>query len=356
MHIAVGYSFYPAALGFHMERALTALGHQVTYIGLPAGERAGYDSSVEINDVLRHLAGKPDFFLWIDSAGPYFPPGIEDLSIPTACYLVDVHLGTWRMEAARFFDAVFVAQKDYVTRYRDATGHTRVEWLPLAYAPDVHSNLNLPRTFEVGFVGNLAVAHGNTPRARRLKMLAGRFRTNDFYRPYLPAEVGKAYSMSKIVFNTSIAGDVNMRVFEGTAAGALVLTDSTANGLDELFDLGREIVTYTDDSDLMRKIEYFLSHEEERDRIARDGEQRAKAEHSYLHRAQVIVDRITGPSFKMNAPMRSATDNARYRARLSVYTHLHMTDAILRMARERNKGAAGRLMDVFPALLRRLIT
>jgi len=356
MHIAVGYSFYPAALGFHMERALTALGHQVTYVGLPTPGRAGYDSSVNVSDIIEQMPGKPDFFLWIDSAGPYFPAGIENLSIPTACYLVDVHLGTWRMEAARFFDAVFLAQKSYVAGYRDAAGHTQVEWLPLAYAPDVHGDLNIPRTLDVGFVGNLAIAHRNTPRARRLKMLAGRFRTNDFYRPYPPEEVGRTYSMSKIVFNASIAGDVNMRVFEGTGAGALVLTDSIANGLGELFDTGREIMTYKDDSDLLHKIEYFLSHDEERNLIARAGKDRAEAQHTYLHRAQVIVDRITGPSFKMGAPMRSEGDNGRYRARLAVYTHLHMTDAVLTAARAKGKGAAGRLIDVSPALLRRLLT
>lgn len=355
MHIAIGYSFYPASLGFHMERALQALGHRVTYVGLPTAERAGYDSSVNINDVIDHLLDRPDFFLWIDSAGPYFPAEIERLPIPTACYLVDVHLGKWRMEAARFFDAVFVAQKDYVSRYNNAVGHPEVEWLPLAYAPDVHSDLNLERTFDVAFVGNLAIAHGNTPRARRLKMITERFHANDFYDSYLPDEVGKTYSMSKIVFNASIAGDVNMRVFEGAGAGALVLTDSTANGLADLFEVDREIVTYEDDSDLLHKIEYFLSHEEERSRIAHAGSARAQKEHTYLHRAQVILDRITDRSFRMSAPMRSATDDQRYRARLTVCTHLHMIDSILGAAREKGRGAVGRLIDVFPALLRRLI-
>ncbi len=146
-----------------------------------------------------------------------------------------------------------------------------------------------------------------------------------------------------------------MRVFEGTGAGALVLTDSTANGLQDLFDVGREIATYSDDSDLLRKIEYLLSHEEERAAIARAGKIRAQAEHSYLHRAQAITDRLADPSSGLNSPMRSAGENERYRARLAVYTHLHMTDSILRAAREKGKGAAGRLVDVFPALLRRLV-
>jgi len=355
MHIAIGYRFYAEALGFHMERALRTLRHTVTYVGLPAGERPGYDTSVSVADIISHMPDKPDLFLWIDPAGPYFPSGIETLPIPTACYLVDVHLGSWRLEAARFFDAVFIAQKDYMSSYIEATGHNQVVWLPLAYAPDVHKNLDLERIYDVGFVGNLARAHKTTPRARRLKLIARRFRTNDFYRSYLPHEVGETYSKSRIVFNASIGGDVNMRVFEGAASGALVLTDSIANGLQDLFRVDQEVVTYTDDGDLLDKINHFLSHEEERSTIARAGCVRAAQEHTYLHRVADLLGLVMDPTFQRIAPMRTASAHEQYKARLTVYTHLHMVDAILDAARAGGKGPFGRLTAVYPALLRRLL-
>jgi len=124
MHIALGYCWFPTAAGYHIERALLSLGHQVTYVGLPAAGRPGYDNSVPVTQVIAALPEKPDFFLWIDPAGRYFPPGIEDLPIPTACYLIDVHLGAWRYQAARFFDAVFIAQKDYLERFRRAVARS----------------------------------------------------------------------------------------------------------------------------------------------------------------------------------------------------------------------------------------
>ncbi len=355
MHIVLGYRWFPTAAGYHIERALRALGHTVTYVGLPSGSRPGYDTTVSLNEILAAMPRQPDLYLWVDPAGRYFPPGIEALPIPTACYLIDVHLGRWREQAARFFDAVFIAQRDYLERFRRAVGHDQVYWLPLAAAPDVHYDHQLPRIYEVGFVGNIARAHRRTPRARRLQRIAERFRTNEFHRVYSPEEVGLVYSQSRIVFNCSIAGDVSMRIFEGTACGALVLTDSIANGLEELFEIGREIVVYRDDADLMEKIAYYLAHEEEREAIARAGQRRTLREHTYLHRMRRLVEIVSDPGFRQLAPMRTASPAERWRARRNVYIHLHMLDALLDEAREQGLRPIQRAWAVLPALLRRLI-
>jgi hypothetical protein len=355
MNVAVGYRWFPTAAGYHLERALLALGCQVSYVGLLCGQRPGYDSSVPVGEVLQALTAAPDLYLWIDPAGRYFPPGIEDLGLPTACYLIDVHLGNWRQQAARFFDAVFLAQKDYVPAFQRAVGHDQVYWLPLGAAADVHRQHDLPRVYDVGFVGNVSLAHRGTARSRRLGLISQRFRTNDFHRPYTPAEVGEVYSQSKIVFNTSIAGDVTMRVFEGTACGALVLTDSVANGFSELFQVGREIVTYADDTDLLQKITYYLEHDEEREAIARAGQKRTLEQHTYGHRAKAMLDVVHATGFRRLAPMRQADPAQRRRARRVVCTHLHMLDAILDESRVAGVSSLQRAWEVAPCLARRLL-
>ncbi len=353
MRIAIGYRWFSTAAGYHLERALRAAGHDVHYVGLACAERPGYGETTPIDAIVGQMAAPPDLYLWIDPAGRYFPHGIETLPCLTACYLVDVHLGTWREHAARFFDVVFVAQKDYVDRFRRALGHDQVHWLPLAAAADVHRQMDLPRIYDVGFVGNVALAHRGTARARRLKLLGERFRTNDFTRSYTPEEVGQVYSQSRIVFNTSIAGDVTMRLFEGAACGALVLTDSIANGLEELFQVGREIVTYSDDAELLEKIEYYLSHEQERQAIAAAGHCRAVREHTYEHRVQKIVDIMSGAD--LLAPLRQASADDIWRERRQVYTHLHMLDALLDDAKKRGDGIAQRAWAAWPCLARRLV-
>jgi len=353
MHIAIGYRWFPTAAAFHLERALVELGHRVTYVGLPCADRSGYDSAVPINEVIGNLSELPDLYLWVDPAGRYFPAGIEDLPFPTACYLIDVHLGEWRKQAARFFDAVFIAQKDFLEGFRRMCGHDQVYWLPLAAAPDVHKRTDVPRTYDVGFVGNIVFAHRKTARVRRLKAISGRWVTNDFYRTYSPAEVGDVYSRSRIVFNTSIAGDVTMRIFEGTACGALVLTDSVANGLEELFHIGREIVTFEDDDDLWGKIDHYLQNETERARIAEAGYERTCSQHTYVHRMEWMLERIRQPAFERTAPMRDASPTERWRASREIYTHLHMLDAILDALREMRCNPVLRAWQSLPCLLRR---
>ena len=354
MHIAIGYRWFETSAGCHLERALHALGHNVIYVGLSAAPRSGYDQRVPLPDILAALSQPVDLFLWIDPAGGYFPIGLEECPVPTACYLIDVHLGRWREQAARFFDAVFIAQHDYLDRFKQAVGHEQVYWLPLAAAPDVHRQLDLPRTLDVGFVGNVALAHQRTARARRLQLIAQRFKTNDFDRQYVPAEVGSIYSQAKIVFNTSIAGDVTMRIFEGTACGALVLTDSIANGLAELFEIGQEIVVYQDDDDLLDKIAYYLVHDGERARIARAGQQRTLKDHLYTHRVQQILEACTTSSFQRCAPMRAADRSTRVKARLDVYTHLHMLDAVFDVTRAAGYHPIHRAWAALPCLIRRI--
>lgn len=41
MHIAIGYCSFPTAIGCHLERALIALGHEVTDAGAPGPHGAG---------------------------------------------------------------------------------------------------------------------------------------------------------------------------------------------------------------------------------------------------------------------------------------------------------------------------
>lgn len=355
MNIAIGYAWTNFTTGYHLERAFRTLGHDVTYVGIPNGSRAGFGGADSLRDVLSTLSNPPDLYLWVDSSGRYFPRDIEALDTPTACYLIDVHLGEWRKQAARFVDWVFVAQKDYVTAFTAATGHDNVHWLPLAAASDVHAWQDLPRLYDVGFVGATGASHRGSSRARRLNRIsAAGFKTNDFYRFYAPGEMSRIYSQSKIVFNTSIAGDVTMRVFEGTACGAMLVTDAVQNGLNDLFASGEELVTYADDDDLMAKLHHYLDHDDERTRIAEAGYARTRAQHTYEHRAQAILDTATQRP-NHTAALRNAAPAAIYAARREVYTHLGMLDAILDDARAAGLNPLRRLWSAAPCLARRVL-
>ncbi len=82
----------------------------------------------------------------------------------------------------------------------------------------------------------------------------------------------------------------NMRIFEATGSGVFLLTEYFDN-LSQYFEPGREIETFRNETELLDKIRYYLSHPEERERIADNGRKRCHNEYSMERRAEEF-DRI----------------------------------------------------------------
>jgi hypothetical protein len=80
----------------------------------------------------------------------------------------------------------------------------------------------------------------------------------------------------------------NMRLFEATGSGALLITENYEN-LPEIFEPGREVVTYESTDDLVEKIRHYLEHEDERIQIARAGQARTLSEHTFAQRMRVLA-------------------------------------------------------------------
>ncbi|MHB8468468.1 MAG: CgeB family protein [Gaiellaceae bacterium] len=81
----------------------------------------------------------------------------------------------------------------------------------------------------------------------------------------------------------------NMRLYEATGVGTLLLTDGGRN-LADLFEPGREVAVYRDEDDLVAQIEHYLAHEDERHAIARAGQERTLHEHTYQHRMKDLLE------------------------------------------------------------------
>jgi hypothetical protein len=237
------------------------------------------------------LLGSDDILFYVDPA-PAWPLGLESLPCLTVAYLIDVHQDLHsRLEMAQFFDAVFIAQKDFVSPFRQM-GHRHAHWLPLACDPEIHNADSKIRPYDVGFVGKLGVP--GTQRYEILSSVLPKYRTNDYLKYYPPREMAAVYGQSKIVFNASINGDVNMRVFEAMAAGALLVTDRIGNGLSELFEEGTHYIGYSTISEALEKIGCFLQKSAERDRIARAGQRAVLEHHTFDRRWESIRQKSDG--------------------------------------------------------------
>jgi len=106
---------------------------------------------------------------------------------------------------------------------------------------------------------------------------------------------------SRIVLNRHIdvAEDFanNMRLYEATGAGALLITDAKRN-LSDLFEPGAEVVAYRDVDDLIAQLRRLRADHDECIAIATAGHARTLRDHTYSRRmqqlAEILEDRLHG--------------------------------------------------------------
>ena len=207
-----------------------------------------------------------DLYFRIDH-GDYKYDILNDLH-PSVFYAIDTHLKKPFKKIARqatHYDIVFCAQKNGAERLRNKAKVDAV-WVPLGCDPNIHKKIDTPKIYDIGFVGRDAQKFD---RGRHLKILNEKYPKSfigiaDF------KEMGVIYSSSKVGFNSSIVNDVNMRIFEIMASGCFLLTNFIKNnGLEKLFINKEHLVTYKNDKEMIKLIDYYLNNEKERERVLR---------------------------------------------------------------------------------------
>ncbi len=134
------------------------------------------------------------------------------------------------------------------------------------YGHDAHAmhDLHLPRDLDLSFCGNL---NAGLHRERN-RVLARLLPLRDRHRLHLTQSFGRAYhevlSRSRLVFNHSIRGEANMRLYEAMACGAVPLVERGNIEVPLLFHEGEHFAAY-DAANPLPDIEALLS---EPDKIA----------------------------------------------------------------------------------------
>lgn len=197
------------------------------------------------------------------------------------------------------FDILISSLPHFVERFR-AMG-IKAYYQPLAFESSLFTDI-IPyhtRPVTCSFVGGISPIHTNS--LRLLELLAT---TTDceFWgygaeslpptSPIRAKHHGEVWGMdmfmtlqqSKITVNRhgAFAEDYanNMRLFEATGCGALLITDHKSN-IEDLFVIGKEIITYSTPEECAEYVRYYSSHPEEAEIIAEAGRQRTLRDHSY---------------------------------------------------------------------------
>lgn len=109
-------------------------------------------------------------------------------------------------------------------------------------------------------------------------------------KPIFGKKMLKILNRTKILVNTHIedteyAG--NMRLFEGTGSGCLLITD-VKKDIDKLFKPNEEIELFSDKLDLIKKCTYYLKNQDKLNNISKAGLKKTLNFHSYKHRADLL--------------------------------------------------------------------
>lgn len=113
------------------------------------------------------------------------------------------------------------------------------------------------------------------------------------------SKVCQIYAGSKIALNLAINVPhfldmdfaTSNRLYNSMGLGAFCLTYSIHN-LDLLFENGKHLVTYTSFDDMKEKIKYYLAHTDEREQIAKAGQQEVLLNHTLAVRVPQYVSQI----------------------------------------------------------------
>lgn len=185
------------------------------------------------------------------------------------------------------------------------------ELLRLGFETSILEKINkMEESIPVSFVGHISSSHSSRTQwledvCRRVPVEVWCNGVEDLPEnsPIRKAYRGSAWGleMYRILINSRITLNHhinmaesyanNMRLFEATGVGTMLLTDWKQN-LNDMFELGKEVAAYHSSEECAKMISYFLEHENEREEIARAGQKRTLQDHTYFQRAQEMVDVI----------------------------------------------------------------
>lgn len=201
-----------------------------------------------------------------------------------------------------YIKCVISSAEEYVKRFRDRRLNSEV--LRAAFDTDIISFLDNEKTIDVSFIGSMS----KRTHSRRVKgleyVLKNGINLKTFgyglkrsILPFMNSQLFKTYAgelwgiemyrtlnNSKISLNFHI--DVakgfsgNMRLYEATGCGTLLMTENTPD-LEDKFRVGKDIISYESFEDIVDKIKYYLSHEQELENIAKAGQKACIEKHGY---------------------------------------------------------------------------
>lgn len=229
-----------------------------------------------LEDLLgRYPDGEPDVVLVWEPGYQSLPRGIDRSPVPVvACYSDWNLVNPSQRGMLETFDYLFTDRPGL--RILEQMGFQNAEFFPMwGHDPGVSRVIpGVEKRWDIGMVGNLnaQVQRERAGWLARVARLAERYRVRIAGGVY-GEEYTRMINATKITFNRSIRGEMNMRCFEAAACGSLLFYDEENEEIRDFFEDGVHCVLYNE-RNLEELLEHYLAHDEERERIVQAARER----------------------------------------------------------------------------------
>ena len=209
------------------------------------------------------------------------------------------------------FDVFFTNSKGVIPDLKEL-GAKNVQTLYYAADPELFKPVNVDKDIDISFFG-----YGSEFREEWIKKMitepsqvllnrnfsvGGKGFGIDLGRATMVGDFSysafrKFCCQSKICLNitrwshTSVYASATARPFELAAYGACIVSQPYS-GIEEWFDVGREIIVVTSENEARKTYEWLLDAADERQEIGDRARQRILKEHTYLHRAGELIQAL----------------------------------------------------------------
>lgn len=291
----------------HHANSLESLGHTVDRL----------QEAEATTDAIAAAVAVADAFIWVHTHG-WDTPGIEDMlrsarldRVPSLTYHLDLWMGLARQRdmtgpywGLDHFFTVDKAMASWLNGNTPVRGH----YLP-AGVYDAECWMATPSTdrHDLVFVGSRRYHREWPYRAELLRWLECTY--GDRFRHYggdgrgvvRGAALNQLYADARITVGDSLCIGYSYpdywsdRAYESLGRGAFLI-HPRVDGMERHFTDGEHLVFYEygDFAQLRSLIEHYLTHEDERETIRQAGHEHVKANHTYRHRWEHIVDVLSG--------------------------------------------------------------
>ena len=243
-----------------------------------------------------------------------------------------------------YLDYCLTGDKESIKKYREL-GATAMHML-VTSNPEVFRRLEVEKRYDVSFVGSKIADRESLVNKLRANGIQVQTFGRDWSSGYVSLdEMVNIYNVTKInlcfakSYGVGTRPQMKNKIFDICMCGGFLLCEYIP-GIEEFYEIDKEIVCFKDVEEATAKIQYYLNHDVERQGIAQSGWERAQRDHNqftWLLRIFEEIEKDTTAKNQRVIDHPGQLDMPRHIRRLPSSYHLRWAEVLMMEGYDRNR-------------------